>query len=190
MKKTITLSADQQHLHERNIKALLELIDGNPEREGLKETPKRYLKFLIEFCTPKEFEFKSFTKETDEMIIIEQIAFSSLCEHHLAPFSGHGAIAYIPGDKQVGLSKLPRTLQYYSAGLQNQERICKQVADRIQKELNPLGVAVILKASHTCMSIRGAKCHEANTITSEMRGKFRSDPACRAEFMSLIQKNL
>lgn len=190
MKKTITISPDQQLLHEKNIKSLLELIDSNPDREGLKETPKRFLKFLINFCTPTEFEYKSFAKETDEMIIIKRIAFSSLCEHHLAPFSGHGAIAYIPGEKQVGLSKLPRTLQYYSAGLQNQERITKEVADRIEKELKPLGVAVILEASHTCMSIRGAKCHEAMTITSEMRGKFRTETATRAEFMSLIQKNL
>lgn len=187
--KKIDLSPDQALLHQRNIRSLLEVIDENPDREGLKETPKRFLKFLTDFCTQPDFEFKSFEKDTDEMVVVCPIPFNSLCEHHMAPFMGHGAIAYIPNKKMVGVSKLPRTLQYYAARLQNQERITKMVAERIMKELEPLGVAVILKASHTCMTIRGAKVHGAAMISSCMLGSFKENPSCKAEFMSLIQKD-
>ena len=188
--KSILLSDTQRELHEKNIHGLLSVIDEDSSREGLKETPKRYLKFLTDFCTQPDFQFKTFENETDEMVIVCPIPFNSLCEHHMAPFMGHGAIAYIPNKKMVGLSKLPRTLEYYSRRLQNQERITKMVADRLMKELEPKGVAVILKAQHTCMSIRGAKCHGAFTTTSCLTGTFKDDLSCRAEFMGLVQKNL
>ena len=157
------------------------------EREGLKETPKRYIKFLNEFLSPPSFNFTTFDAEgTDEMIIQTNIPFYSLCEHHLAPFFGVGHIAYIPKNKIVGLSKLARTLEYYSRRFQNQERITTQVAERLMKELDPVGVAVSLKAQHLCMSMRGVKKHDTYTITSKLLGCFK-DGECRNEFLNLIK---
>tara|TARA_R110002153_G_scaffold162901_2_gene315449 strand:+ start:1492 stop:2346 length:855 start_codon:yes stop_codon:yes gene_type:complete len=161
--------------------------DGN--REGLQETPKRYIKFLKEFLSPPEFNFTVFDAEgMDEMIIQTNIPFNSLCEHHLAPFFGYAHIAYIPKDKIVGLSKLARTLETYSRRFQNQERVTQQVAERLQKELNAEGIAVVLTAQHTCMSMRGVKKHDTWTTTSKMLGAFKTDLNCRQEFLSLIKK--
>ena len=123
---------------EENFKRILQYLGEDTNREGLKETPKRYIKFLKEFLTPKEFNFTTFdAEETDEMIIQTNIPFYSLCEHHVAPFFGVAHVAYIPGDKIVGLSKLARTVDLYANRFQNQERITTQIAERIQKELNP-----------------------------------------------------
>jgi len=191
MKAPIKLSDAQREAHERNLYELLKVIDEDPNREGLKETPKRFLKFMTEFCSQPEFNFKTFTNEgMDEMIVMTKIKFSSLCEHHIAPFVGTGVIAYIPDKKIVGLSKLPRTLDYFSRRLQNQERITNQVADFINDKLNPKGVAVILKAEHFCMKVRGAKQHEAMTTTSCMKGAFKEDSKCRAELFSIIGNDL
>ncbi len=172
---------------ERSVRSILEEFD-NTEREGLQETPKRYIKFLREFLNPPQFNFTSFDAEgTDEMIVQTNIPFYSLCEHHLAPFFGIGHIAYIPDKKIVGLSKLARTLELYSRRFQNQERITTQIAERIMKELNPLGVGVVLKAQHLCMSMRGVKKHDTYTTTSKMLGSFKNDLNCRNEFLNLIK---
>lgn len=173
---------------QHNVTRLLEHIGENPKREGLQDTPKRYIKFLKEFLNPPKFNFTAFDSEgMDEMIVQTNIPFYSLCEHHLAPFFGVGHIAYIPDKKIVGLSKLARTLELYSRKLQNQERITMQVADRLMKELNPKGVAVVLKAQHLCMSMRGVKKHDTYTTTSKMVGSFKNDLNCRNEFLNFIK---
>ena len=152
-------------------------------REGLVETPKRYIKFLQEFHSAPEVNFTTFNAEGyDQMIVQANIPFYSLCEHHLAPFFGTATIGYIPKDKLVGLSKIARTLDYYANRFQNQERITSQVADRIDEELRPKGVAVVLKAQHLCMNMRGVKKHNTWTTTSKLLGNFRK-PEVRQEFL-------
>jgi GTP cyclohydrolase I len=172
---------------EYHFKELLKQLGEDPDREGLEETPKRYIKFYKEFLSPPEFNFTTFSSEGyDEMIIQSNIPFYSLCEHHIAPFTGTGTIAYIPNEKIVGLSKLARTLETFSRRLQNQERITNQVAELIQEKLNPKGVAVILKAKHLCMEMRGVKKHDTYTTTSKMIGAFKDDPKARNEVLNLI----
>ena len=173
---------------ENSFKTILQYFGEDTEREGLKETPKRYIKFLDEFLSPPVFNFTTFDSEGyDEMIIQTNIPFHSLCEHHTAPFYGVGHIAYIPDKKIVGLSKLARTLEYYSRRFQNQERITKQVCDKLMQELQPKGVAVVIKAQHMCMSMRGVKKHDTWTTTSKMEGVFKDDQSCRNEFLNLIK---
>ncbi len=171
---------------EESVRNIIKHFDDE-NREGLKETPGRYLRFLEEFLNPPEFKFTTFNKEGyDEMIIESNIPFYSLCEHHLAPFFGVAHIAYIPGEKIVGISKLPRTLEYYSRRFQNQERITTQVVERLEAELNPKGVAVVIRAQHLCVAMRGVKKHNAWTTTSKMTGVFMNDINCRNEFLQLI----
>jgi len=173
---------------EKAYRKILTYFGEDPTREGLIETPKRYIKFLGEFLNPPNYNFTAFDAEgTDEMIVQSNIPFYSLCEHHTAPFFGVGHIAYIPNKKIVGLSKLARTLDKYSRRFQNQERITKQIAERIQEELDPKGVAVVLKAQHMCMSMRGVKKHDTWTTTSKMTGSFKEDLNCRNEFLNLIK---
>lgn len=173
---------------EWHFKQILSSLGENPDREGLKETPKRYIKFMREFLEPKEFNFTCFDAEgTDEMILQTNIPFYSLCEHHTAPFFGAANIAYVPNNKIVGLSKLARTVDLYANRFQNQERITTQIAERLQKELNPKGVAVSLKAQHLCMCMRGVKKHDTWTTTSKMLGVFKEDEKCRNEFLNLIK---
>lgn len=161
-------------------------------REGLKDTPKRFVKFMNEFLSPpQDYNFTTFSSEQyDEMIIVKNIPFFSLCEHHLAVIQGVAAIGYIPGKtKQIaGLSKLPRTLDKFSRRLQNQERITKQVAEEIFKVMNPLGVGVVLTARHYCIEMRGVQKHGTETVTSSMLGCFKDELNCRQEFLSLIKK--
>ena len=173
---------------EWHFQQILNQLGEDTTREGLIETPKRYVKFMREFLEPKEFNFTSFdTEGTDEMIIQTNIPFYSLCEHHTAPFFGFANVAYIPNNKIVGLSKLARTVDLYANRFQNQERITNQIAERIQQELNPLGVAVTLKAQHLCMCMRGVKKNDTWTQTSKMIGVFKTDLNCRNEFLSLIK---
>jgi len=169
---------------EDNFVRILQYLGENPKREGLKDTPKRYIKFMKEFLAPKEFNFTSFDAEgTDEMIIQTNIPFYSICEHHTAPFFGTAAIAYVPDKKIIGLSKLSRCLDLYANRFQNQERITTQVAERLQNELNPLGVAVSLKAQHLCMAMRGVKKHDTWTTTNKLLGVFKEDNKARNEFL-------
>jgi GTP cyclohydrolase I len=173
---------------EWHFQEILKLLGENPEREGLLETPKRYINFMREFLQPKEFNFTTFDAEgSDEMIIQTNIPFYSLCEHHTAPFFGVAHVAYIPKDKIVGLSKLARTVDLYSNRFQNQERITSQIAERLWQELNPLGVAVSLKAQHLCMCMRGVKKWETWTITNKLLGVFKENQTTRTEFLNMIQ---
>jgi GTP cyclohydrolase I len=173
---------------EWHFQQILKQLGEDISREGLIETPKRYIKFMREFLEPKEFNFTTFDgEEMDEMIIQTNIPFYSICEHHTAPFFGIANVAYIPNKKIVGLSKLARTVDLYANRFQNQERITTQIAERLQKELNPKGVAVTLKAQHLCMCMRGVKKHDTWTQTSKMLGVFKDDLNCRNEFLSLIK---
>jgi GTP cyclohydrolase I len=173
---------------EWHFQQILKQLGEDISREGLIETPKRYIKFMSEFLEPKEFNFTSFEAEgTDEMIIQTNIPFYSICEHHTAPFFGVANVAYIPNKKIVGLSKLARTVDLYANRFQNQERITTQIAERIHNELNPKGVAVTLKAQHLCMCMRGVKKHDTWTQTSKMIGVFKDDLNCRNEFLALIK---
>jgi GTP cyclohydrolase I len=173
---------------EWHFQEILKQLGEDTSREGLIDTPKRYVKFMREFLEPKEFVFTTFDAEgTDEMILQTNIPFYSLCEHHTAPFFGVANIAYIPNGKIVGLSKLARCVDLYANRFQNQERITTQIAERIQKELNPLGVAVTLKAQHLCMCMRGIKKHDTWTQTSKMIGVFKDEHDARNEFLNLIK---
>lgn len=174
-------------LIEEYIGSILNLIDEDPLREGLKETPKRHAKYLMDFLNPKPFVFTTFEDNHDEMVVVDNITFYSLCEHHILPFFGTAAVAYIPNGKIVGLSKIPRTIDMFSRRLQNQERITSQVADFIGENLNPKGVAVVLKARHLCMEMRGVCKPGAETTTSAMRGVFSTDLNARNEFLKLIR---
>lgn len=154
-------------------------------REGLEKTPARYINMMRQLTTKTEFDFTVFENEgIDEMIIQKNIPFYSLCEHHTAPFFGVAHVAYIPDKKIVGLSKLARTVKYYSSGLQNQERITSLVAEKLMYELNPLGVAVMLKAEHLCMSMRGVQVHGTETVTTKLVGMFKNEGEARHEFLS------
>lgn len=173
---------------EWHFKQILEQLGENPDREGLQDTPKRYIKFMKEFLEPKEFNFTTFDAEgTNEMIIQTNIPFYSLCEHHTAPFFGVANVAYIPNNKIVGLSKLARCVDLYANRFQNQERITTQIAERLFSELNPRGVAVSLKAQHLCMCMRGVKKHDTWTITTKLLGLFSEDNKARNEFLSFIK---
>ncbi len=172
---------------EWHFRQILIHLGENPDREGLRDTPKRYIKFMTEFLEPKEFNFTSFDAEgNDEMIIQTNIPFYSLCEHHTAPFFGYANVAYIPDGKIVGLSKLARTVDLYANRFQNQERITRQVAERLQKELSPKGVAVSLKAQHLCMCMRGVKKHDTWTITTKLLGVFKTEHTAKQEFLKFI----
>lgn len=173
---------------ESAVKQIIECLDEDHGRDGLRDTPKRYAKFLREFLSPDPFEFTTFEGEGyDEMIVQKEIPFYSLCEHHLAPFFGTAAVGYIPNGKIVGLSKLARTVEHYARRLQNQERITMQIADRLQAELEPRGVAVVLKAEHLCMAMRGVRKPNVPTTTSRLTGLFKTDLETRSEFLQLIR---
>lgn len=175
------------------IRALLYLVGDDPDREGLRDTPSRVVRALQDHCntngtTPEAILGTVFTEAVDEMVVVGPVSFSSLCEHHLLPMHGTATIAYIPRDgRVVGLSKLPRLLDHFASRLQVQERLTAQVAEAIQSVLDPLGVAVVLRGTHTCLSTRGARKREALMTTSVMNGYFRDLPAARAEVLDLAR---
>ncbi len=173
---------------EKIVQDLLAHLDDRPHREGLRDTPARYERFLQDFLKPEPFTSTVFDNEGyDEMVIQQEIPFYSLCEHHLIPFFGHGTIAYIPDKKIVGLSKLARTLDHFSHRLQNQERLTVQIADFLTETIQPKGVGVLLTARHLCMEMRGIRKPGTYTTTSCLRGNFRSQSATRQEFMQLAR---
>lgn len=180
---------------EDNIRRLLQYIGEDPNREGLRETPKRVAKAYDEWFDGYKTDiatlFKTFTdgaEGCDEMIIIDSIPVESFCEHHMARFHGVAHVAYIPNGRIVGLSKIPKLVKAFSHRLQVQERLTNQIADALAEHLEARGVAVVVQCEHTCMSSRGARVHGTMTTTSSMRGLFMTEAATRAEFMSLIPK--
>jgi GTP cyclohydrolase IA len=177
----------------QGVRLILEGIGEDADRDGLKETPRRVADFYAELTEGMWDEPKEHIKPLpgdshDEMVIVKDIAIASVCEHHLAPFTGKCHIAYIPkGGRIVGLSKLARISEIFARRLQVQERLTQQIANTLFEGIQPLGVMVVIEAEHTCMTLRGVKKSGAKTVTSCVLGGFRSDPRTRAEAMSLIK---
>lgn len=179
----------------RSVTDLLVAIGENPEREGLLDTPKRVAKSYKELVSGyttdphKLINNAVFDVEYDDMVIVTDIEYYSLCEHHMLPFMGHAHVAYIPGKKVVGLSKIPRIVDMFSRRLQVQERLTRQIAEFIDEVLEPKGVAVVMDGQHMCSMIRGVKKHDSGMTTSAMIGDFKTDRNIRNEFMSHIQRS-
>lgn len=158
-----------------------------PPSLDFENTPRRWVRMMRELTTPEEFEFTVFESDHDEMIVVSPIPFYSLCSHHIIPFVGAAHVAYVPQGRIAGLSKIARTVQYYMRGLWTQEDLTNCIAKRLEQELEPLGVAVVMKAEHLCMTMRGAQSPGTMTTTSKMTGCFLdSNKQARAEFLSLI----
>jgi len=177
---------------EKNVKEILKQIEEDPEREGLIKTPYRVAKayeFLTQGYKKNVDEILNgaiFNEKYDEMVIVKDIDFYSMCEHHLLPFFGKIHIAYIPDGKIVGLSKIPRIVDMFARRLQVQERMTQEIADTIEQYLSPRGVGVVAEAFHMCKMMRGVQKQNSNTITSAMHGIFTSDARTRSEFLDLI----
>jgi GTP cyclohydrolase I len=177
---------------ERAVREILEAIGEDPEREALLATPSRVARMYAEVLAgthvdPAQYLRVGFEEGHQEMVILRDIPFYSLCEHHLLPFHGQAHVGYIPDGRVVGLSKLARVVEAYAKRPQVQERLTSQIADCINEELHPDGVGVVVKAEHLCMTMRGVKKPGAFVITSATRGHFRKRVATRAEFLSLVQ---
>lgn len=177
---------------EAAVRMMLEAIGEDPDREGLVDTPKRVARMYEELFVglsidPSEYFSVIFSEEHEELVLLKDIPFFSVCEHHLVPFFGKAHVAYIPrGGRVTGLSKLARAVEAVARRPQLQERITATVADTIMRKLDPHGVVVVLEAEHMCMTMRGVKKPGSKTITSAVRGSFREDAASRAEVFSLI----
>ncbi|GAB4419794.1 MAG: GTP cyclohydrolase I FolE [Anaerolineales bacterium] len=176
------------------IRQLLEAVGENPDREGLRRTPGRVARMYRELLSgyssdpQKLVNGALFNINYDEMVIVRDIEFYSLCEHHMLPFIGRAHVAYIPNGKVLGLSKIPRIVDMYARRLQVQERMTRQVADFLRDLLNPHGVAVVVEAMHLCSMMRGVKKHDARMTTSAMHGAFRANLATRQEFLDNISR--
>ncbi len=176
---------------EAAVREILEAVGEDPEREGLRETPARVARMYEEMFggmrkDPSKPLQKTFTEKYDEMVLVKDIRFESMCEHHLLPFYGKAHIAYLPNGKIVGLSKLARVVEILSRRPQVQERMTEDLADLVMQELDAKGVGVVIEASHTCMAIRGVRKANSICTTSAMRGGFKDQAATRSEFMALI----
>jgi GTP cyclohydrolase IA len=173
------------------VREILWAIGEDPEREGLQETPERIARMYEELFSglhkdPREILKKKFTQKYDEIVLERDIGFESMCEHHLLPFIGKAHVAYLPNGRIVGLSKLARVVEVLSRRAQVQERMTEELADLLMEELEPRGVAVVLEATHTCMTIRGIRKADSVCVTSAMRGAFKDKQSTRAELMALI----
>jgi len=178
---------------EQAVKTLIEWAGDNPDREGLVETPKRVVKAYEQFfegydLDPEEILTKTFEEVEgyDEMVIVKDIRLESHCEHHIVPILGKAHIGYIPNNRVVGISKLARIVDVFGKRLQTQETMTSQIANVIQKVLDPKGVAVVIDASHQCMTTRGVHKPESSTVTSAMKGVFKENAVTRNEFLSFV----
>jgi GTP cyclohydrolase IA len=175
------------------IRELLKELGEDPNREGLERTPARVAKALTYLTSGYRADVHDvlnsalFTEEYDEMVVVKDIDYYSMCEHHLLPFFGKCHIAYMPSRKIIGLSKMPRLVEVFSRRLQVQERLTTQIAQTINEVLQPRGVAVVMEALHLCMLMRGVEKQNSKAVTSAMFGVFRDRPETRAEFMELIK---
>ena len=182
---------DQKKVQEA-IKLLLEGIGEDTDREGLKETPERIGRMYEEICDGMDQDAgehlsKVFSVDNNEMVLEKDITFYSMCEHHLMPFYGKAHLAYIPNGKVTGLSKLARTVEVYSRRPQIQERLTVQIADALERTLDPKGIMVMLEAEHTCMTMRGIKKPGSKTITTVTRGDFKTDRELQKQFLSMVK---
>jgi GTP cyclohydrolase I len=173
---------------------LLKVVGEDPNREGLKNTPDRVARMYVELLSgyveepDRIINNALFQVNYDEMVLVRDIEFYSLCEHHMLPFLGRAHVAYIPAGTVIGLSKIPRIVDMYARRLQIQERMTRQIADFVQETLNPQGVAVVVEAIHLCAMMRGVKKHDARMTTSAMHGSFRANLATRQEFLANISR--
>jgi len=190
---TIPTRVDYENAKE-NIYELIKALGEDPEREGLKNTPHRVARMYTELLSGYNMDPQRivngalFSIKYDDMVLVRDIEFYSLCEHHMLPFVGRAHVAYIPADKVIVLSKIPRIVDMYARRLQVQERMTRQIADFLQKTLQPQGVAVVVEAVHMCSVMRGVKKHDARMTTSAMHGAFRANLATRQEFLDNISR--
>lgn len=182
---------------EQAVRTILHWIGENPDREGLLETPGRVARAYKSYFSgyeqnPEEYLRKTFeeTAGYDEMVLLRNIPFQSHCEHHMAPIVGHAWVGYVPKTRVVGISKLARVVEAFANRLQIQERLTAEIANVIERVLQPQGVAVVLKASHHCISARGVKKHGVDLTTSRMLGCFRTDPMSRQEFLAMVNSDI
>lgn len=178
---------------ERAVREILLAIGEDPEREGLLQTPNRVARTYAEMTSgmrtnPRAHLKTIFTEDYDEVVLLRDIGFNSMCEHHLLPFTGKAHVAYMPAGKVVGLSKLARLVDDLSRRPQVQERLTTQIADALMEELNPVGAACVIEATHTCMTIRGARKPGAVMVTSALRGAFKESPSSRHEILTLLRE--
>ncbi len=176
---------------EKAVREILFAVGEDPDREGLLKTPNRVARSYAELLAglrddPRAHLKTVFHERYDEVVLLRDIEFHSLCEHHLLPFTGRAHVAYLPDGKVVGLSKLARLVEGFARRPQVQERLTTQIADALMEELSPIGAACVIEASHTCMTIRGAKKAGSIMVTSALRGIFKDNPASRSEILSLM----
>jgi GTP cyclohydrolase I len=186
------ITIDTERL-EKAVKEMLSALGENVEREGVKDTPQRVARMYAELLggmreDPKQYVKKLFGESYDEIVLLRDVPFYSVCEHHLMPFIGSAHIAYLPAGAVLGVSKLARVVDCFARRLQVQERLTDQIAEFLMNSLKPRGVAVVLEASHSCMTIRGIKKPGSTMVTSSLRGIFRRDPRSRSEIMTLMHK--
>jgi GTP cyclohydrolase I len=180
---------------ENSVKEILEHIGENPDREGLLDTPRRVKKAWEFMCggyklDPKEIIQQAlFTSSNDEMVVVKDIEFYSMCEHHMLPIIGKAHVAYIPDGKVIGLSKIPRVVDVFARRLQIQEQLTEQIADAINEAISPKGVAVVIDARHMCMEMRGVQKINSSTVTSALRGLFKKEKKTKDEFMAIISSS-
>ena len=177
----------------RAVEEILQAVGEDMQREGIKKTPQRVASMYAELLggmyeDPKEHLLSIFTEKYDEIVLLRNIPFYSICEHHLLPFIGMAHVAYLPTGRVLGVSKLARIVDCFARRLQAQERLTDQIADFLMENLKPMGVAVVLEASHSCMTIRGIKKPGSTMVTSSLRGIFKKDPRSRNEVLSLMHK--
>jgi GTP cyclohydrolase I len=172
---------------ERAIAGLLVALGKDPSAEHLRDTPRRVAASFAELLTPAEFDLTTFPNDEgyDELVLARSIPVRSLCEHHLLPFYGVAHVGYLPDQRILGLSKLARVVELFARDLQVQERLTKQVADWLHRQLMPKGVGVVIEAEHLCMSLRGVQATGTRTVTSALQGVLRHDPGSRQEFFAL-----
>lgn len=181
---------------EAAVKNILINVGEDPDREGLLGTPGRIARMYKEVLGGYEVDLQELVNDAlfdvsyDEMIVVKDVEFYSLCEHHMLPFFGRAHVAYIPSERIIGLSKIPRIVEMFARRLQVQERMTRQIADTINEVLDPQGVAVVIEASHMCSMMRGVKKQEASMVTSAMLGSFKNNDKTRSEFMSHLQGNI
>ncbi|SRR6056297_43334 len=178
---------------EKAVREILDAVGEDPDREGLLETPARVARMYAEMFAGLKHDAgrhlsKVFTEKYDEIVLVRDISFCSMCEHHLLPFTGTAHIAYLPSGRVVGLSKLARVVEEVARRPQVQERMTETIADLIEQRLEARGVAVVCEATHSCMTMRGVRKPGSLCITSSMRGTFRDDPSSRAEVLGLINR--
>jgi GTP cyclohydrolase I len=183
-------AVDQERI-KRAVREILAAVGEDPDREGLQETPARVARMYAELFSglhddPRQHLRKFFTEKYDEVVLVRDISFNSMCEHHMLPFMGRAHIGYLPAGRVIGLSKLARVVEVVARRPQVQERMTETIADLLVEELEAKGVAVVIEASHSCMTIRGVRKPGSVCVTSAMRGIFKSNLSSRSEIMTLI----